>query len=67
MAETYSETLKTNTIKLHADGNITYKTHRTIQCSKMLKYSIMAETYSETVKTNTIKLHADGNITYKTH
>jgi hypothetical protein len=25
MAETYSETVKTNTIKLHADGNITSK------------------------------------------
>jgi hypothetical protein len=31
----------TSTIKLHADGNITCKTHWTIQCSRMLKYSII--------------------------
>jgi hypothetical protein len=30
----------TCTIKLHADGNITWNTHWTIQCSRMLKYSI---------------------------
>jgi hypothetical protein len=29
-----------NTIKLHADGNITFNTHWTIQYSRMLKYSI---------------------------
>jgi hypothetical protein len=27
--------------RLHANGNITCKPHRTIQCSRMLKYSIM--------------------------
>jgi hypothetical protein len=30
-----------NTINLHADGNITCKAQWTIQCSRMLKYSIM--------------------------
>jgi hypothetical protein len=34
----------TSTIKLHADGNITYKTHWTVQCSRMLKYSNMVLT-----------------------
>jgi hypothetical protein len=33
-----------NTIKLHANGNITCNTHWTIQCSRMLKYSIIQET-----------------------
>jgi hypothetical protein len=28
-----------HTIKLHAGGNITCKTHWTIQCSRMIKYS----------------------------
>jgi hypothetical protein len=32
-----------NTIKLHADGNITCKIHWTIQCNRMLKYSIMSD------------------------
>jgi hypothetical protein len=31
----------TNTIKLHADGDITCKTRWTVQCGKMLKYSLM--------------------------
>jgi hypothetical protein len=35
------KTVKTNTIKLHADGNITCKTHWTIQCSRILKYSTL--------------------------
>jgi hypothetical protein len=35
------KTVKTNTIELQADGNITCKTHWTIQCSRMLKYSIL--------------------------
>jgi hypothetical protein len=30
-----------HTIKQHADGDITCKTHWTIQCSRMLKYSIL--------------------------
>jgi hypothetical protein len=33
--------VKTNTIKLHADGDITCNTHWTTQCSRMLKYSIV--------------------------
>jgi hypothetical protein len=32
--------MKTSKIKLHADGNITCKTHWTIQSIRMLKYSI---------------------------
>jgi hypothetical protein len=40
LAETCSQTVKTNTIKLHADGNITCNTLWTIQCSRMLKYNI---------------------------
>jgi hypothetical protein len=39
VVETCSETVRTNTIKLHADGNITCNTYWTIQCSRMLKYS----------------------------
>jgi hypothetical protein len=35
------KTVKTNTIKLHTDGNITCKTHWTIQCTRMLKYNIV--------------------------
>jgi hypothetical protein len=30
-----------STIKLHAEGTITCKTHSTIQCSQTLKYSIL--------------------------
>jgi hypothetical protein len=33
--------VKINTIKLHADGNITCNIHWTIQCSRKLKYSIV--------------------------
>jgi hypothetical protein len=36
------KTVKTNTLTLHADGNITCKTHGTIQCSRMLKYGIVS-------------------------
>jgi hypothetical protein len=30
-----------HTIKMHAGGNIICNTHWTIQCSRMLKYSII--------------------------
>jgi hypothetical protein len=36
-----SETVKTNTIKLHADGNITCNTQPTLQSSRMLKYIVL--------------------------
>jgi hypothetical protein len=38
---------RTNTIKLHADRNITCNTHWTMQCSRMLKYSIMCQFLSD--------------------
>jgi hypothetical protein len=45
----FSLICNTSTIKLHADGNITCKTHWTIQCSRMLKYSIIFRLYMEQV------------------
>jgi hypothetical protein len=47
---TYCKKVTTNTIKLHAGGNITCKTHWTIQCSRMLKYSIMEQLYYRSKK-----------------
>jgi hypothetical protein len=49
--------VKTNTIKLHADGNITCNTHWTIQCSRMLKYSVGA--YHTLLYTeSSVRMHA---------
>jgi hypothetical protein len=38
-----------HTIKLHTDGGITCNTHWTLQCSRMLKYSIMEKFFPTTL------------------
>jgi hypothetical protein len=52
----YCKTVTTNTIKLHADGNITCKTHWTIQCSRMLEYCII-----------TVIFHILSNLSFMHH